>query len=103
MNLILKTNDHLNSVYVDQLSGQPLYRTETPYKFIGSRTTTVKKLLPDYDVGHMGVLEPSSRYGFLAHLEFAPRKPSKIHYDGKEIDVSRFFRVPKVRMWSWAR
>ncbi|KAG2034539.1 hypothetical protein BDR03DRAFT_597125 [Suillus americanus] len=63
-------------------------RTETPFKLVGIRTTTIQKIKPNDDQSHM-----QDQFDVLGEIEWHTLASSKFRYGGTEVEAKQF--IPK--------
>ncbi|KAG1853160.1 hypothetical protein DFJ58DRAFT_841690 [Suillus subalutaceus] len=65
-----------------------IYKTETPFRLLGVRTTTIWKIKPNDDQHHM-----QDQFDVLGEIEWHDFASSKFRYGGTEVETKKF--IPK--------
>jgi len=82
--LTLSTEDVRNTVITNE-QGQIIYKTETPFKLVGVRTTTIQKIRPNVDQYHM-----PDQFDVMGEIEWHTFSSSKFRFGGTEVKTKEF-------------
>ncbi|KAG1850830.1 hypothetical protein DFJ58DRAFT_887049 [Suillus subalutaceus] len=82
MILLTLSTEHVRNTVITNEQGQIIYKTETPFKLFGVRTTTIQKIKPNDD-----------QVDVLGEIEWHIFASSKFRYDGTEVETKVF--IPK--------
>jgi len=85
--LTLSTEQVRNTVITNE-EGQVIYKTETPFKLIGVRTTTIQKIRPNDNPYHM-----RDQFDVMGEIEWHSFSSSKFRFGGTEVETKEF--IPK--------
>jgi hypothetical protein len=91
ISLTLSTERVRNTVISNE-QGQIIYKTNTPFKLFGVRTTTIQKIRPNDDQSHM-----QDQFDILGEIEWHALASSKFRFRGTEVETKEF--IPKKGLW----
>lgn len=95
ISLTLSTERVRNTVISNE-QGQIIYKTNTPFKLFGVRTTTIQKIRPNDDQSHM-----QDQFDILGEIEWHALASSKFRFRGTEVETKEF--IPKKGLWGRKR
>ncbi|KAH7924511.1 hypothetical protein BV22DRAFT_501292 [Leucogyrophana mollusca] len=78
------SSEHVRNTIITNEQGQVVYKTDTPFK-LGSRTTTVLKIRPNYDVSDM-----RDQFAALGAIEWHTFASSILRFGGEELKTKEF-------------
>ncbi|KAG1778517.1 hypothetical protein EV702DRAFT_1093804 [Suillus placidus] len=87
ISLTLSTERVRNTVITNE-QGQIIYKTYTPFRLVGSRTTTIQKIKPSDGQHHM-----QDQFDVLGEIEWHAFTSSKFRFRGTEVETKAF--IPK--------
>ncbi|KAG1885234.1 hypothetical protein F4604DRAFT_1730553 [Suillus subluteus] len=85
MILLTFSTENVRNTVITNEQGQIIYKTETPFKLVGVRTTTIQKIKPNDDQSHM-----QDQFDVLGEIEWHKFTSSKFRYDGTEVEAKQF-------------
>ncbi|KAG1826815.1 uncharacterized protein BJ212DRAFT_1308437 [Suillus subaureus] len=88
MILLTLSTEHVRNTVITNEQGQIVYKTETPFRLAGVRTTTILKIKPNDDQYHM-----QDQFDVLGEIEWHTFASSKFRYGGTEVETKKF--IPK--------
>ncbi|KAG2752692.1 hypothetical protein P692DRAFT_20724934 [Suillus brevipes Sb2] len=91
----LSTERICNTVITNE-QGQIIYKTKTPFKLHGVRTTTIQKIRPNEDQSDM-----RDQFDVMGEIEWHILDSSKFRFRGTEVETKEF--IPKKGFWGRKR
>jgi hypothetical protein len=91
ISLSLSTERVSNAVITNE-QGQIMYKTNTPFKLSGVRTTTIHKIRPNDDQYDM-----QDQFDVMGEIEWHIVASSKFRFRGTEVEAKEF--IPKKGFW----
>ncbi|KAG1891481.1 hypothetical protein F4604DRAFT_1611832 [Suillus subluteus] len=96
MILFSLSTEHVRNTIITNEQGQIIYKTQTPSKLVGVRTTTIQKIKPNDDRYHM-----QNQFDVLGEIEWHKFSSSKFRSGGTEVETKEF--IPKRGLWGRER
>ncbi|KAG2142860.1 uncharacterized protein EDB93DRAFT_1088505 [Suillus bovinus] len=96
MILFTLSTEHVRNTVITNDQGQIIYKTDTPFKLVGARTTTIQKIRPNNDRYHM-----HDQFDVLGEIEWHTFVSSKFRSRGIEVETEGF--IPKRGLWGRKR
>ncbi|KAH7922929.1 hypothetical protein BV22DRAFT_619039 [Leucogyrophana mollusca] len=85
------SSEHVRNTIITNEQGQVVYKTDTPFE-LGSRTTTVLKIRPNYDVSDM-----HDQFAALGVIEWHTFASSVFRFGGEELKTDEFIPSSGIR------
>jgi hypothetical protein len=96
MILLTLSTEHVRNTVITNEQGQIIYKTQTPFRLVGVRTTTIQKVRPYDNQYHM-----RHQFDVLGEIEWHTFTSSKFRSGGTEITTKKF--IPKRGLWGRER
>lgn len=91
MELMFSQNDPINTE-LRTSEGQLLYKIETPGSdlILPGKSTTISKVVPSESPDLTSEIDMQDQFCELAAIQWHLQEPSRLRYDGKEVDLQDF-------------
>ncbi|KAH7921063.1 hypothetical protein BV22DRAFT_1122391 [Leucogyrophana mollusca] len=89
--LFMLSSERVRNTVITNEQGQVVYKTDTPFK-LGSRTTTVLKIRPNYNVSDM-----RDQFAVLGAIEWHAFASSVFRFGGEEMKTKEFIPRSGIR------
>ncbi|KAG2058664.1 hypothetical protein BDR06DRAFT_44816 [Suillus hirtellus] len=96
MILFTLSTEHIRNTVITNEQGQAIYKTSTPSRLVGTRTTTIQKIKPNDSQDHM-----HDQFDVLGEIEWHTFVSSKFRSHGTEVKTDVF--IPKRGLWGRKR
>ncbi|KAG1815445.1 hypothetical protein EV424DRAFT_1348440 [Suillus variegatus] len=96
MILLTLSTEHVRNTVITNEQGQAIYKTATPSRLVGTRTTTIQKIKPNDNQDHM-----RDQFDVLGEIEWHTFVSSKFRSHGTEVKTDVF--IPKRGLWGRKR